>query len=167
MPSNRPDEPPAGSGWSSQPDPTRDSHSAFDEPPDQPSMPALPLSPAQPPYPPPWSRPTSTGPTAYGPSSYGPTAYGQWNSPSPPAWVPPPNNYLVLAILTTLFCFPPFGIVSIVKATSVNTLWSQGRWAEAQAASASARTWALWALAALPILLFGWGIVLAGLASVA
>ncbi|MEO6997071.1 MAG: CD225/dispanin family protein [Terracoccus sp.] len=44
------------------------------------------------------------------------------------------------AILVTMFCFLPFGVVSIVKASSVNTLWAQRRWPEAHAAAASART---------------------------
>jgi hypothetical protein len=57
----------------------------------------------------------------------------------------------VLAVLTTLFCFMPFGIVSIIKATSVNTLWSQGRVAEAVRASEQAKNWAIAALVALPV----------------
>jgi len=46
--------------------------------------------------------------------------------------------------LTTLFCCLPFGIVSIVKASQVNGLWAQGRYAEAQASSNSAKKWAMW-----------------------
>ena len=55
---------------------------------------------------------------------------------------PAPNNYLVFSILTTLFCCLPFGIVSIVKSSQVNSLWSQGRTAEAQQAADSAKQWA-------------------------
>ena len=54
----------------------------------------------------------------------------------------PPGNYLAPAILTTLFCCLPFGIVSIVKASQVNSLWSSGRYEEAQRASADAKRWA-------------------------
>jgi hypothetical protein len=54
----------------------------------------------------------------------------------------PPGNYLAPAILTTLFCCLPFGIVSIVKASQVNSLWSSGRYDEAQRASADAKRWA-------------------------
>lgn len=54
----------------------------------------------------------------------------------------PPGNYLAPAILTTLFCCLPFGIVSIVKASQVNNLWSAGRYDEAQRASADAKRWA-------------------------
>ncbi|WP_082951835.1 CD225/dispanin family protein [Mycobacterium sp. 852002-51057_SCH5723018] len=57
-----------------------------------------------------------------------------------------PNNYLVWSILATLFCFPITGIVAIVKAASVNGLWAQGLYAEAQAASASARKWVIWSV---------------------
>ncbi len=56
---------------------------------------------------------------------------------------PPPNNNLVWAILTTILCCLPFGIVSIVKATQVNSLWAQGQTAEAQAAADAAKKWAI------------------------
>ncbi len=36
---------------------------------------------------------------------------------------PPPDNNLVWAILVTVFCCLPLGIVSIVKSSQVNTLW--------------------------------------------
>jgi hypothetical protein len=65
----------------------------------------------------------------------------------PPPGQPPaaqPSTHLVLGILTTLFCCLPLGIVSIVKAAQVNGLWAQGRYAEAQAASDSAKKWAIW-----------------------
>jgi hypothetical protein len=62
-----------------------------------------------------------------------------------PGWPgqPEPDNYLVWAILTTVFCCLPLGIVSIVNSTKVSGLWSQGRYAEAQAASESAKKWAI------------------------
>lgn len=55
---------------------------------------------------------------------------------------PAPDNYLVWAILTTVLCCLPFGIVSIVNSTKVNTLWAQGDVAGAQAASEAAKKWA-------------------------
>ncbi|MGX9792368.1 CD225/dispanin family protein [Mycobacterium sp. MMS18-G62] len=55
-----------------------------------------------------------------------------------------PSSHLVFAILTTLFCCLPLGIVSIVKASQVSGLWAQGNYAGAQAASDSARKWAMW-----------------------
>jgi hypothetical protein len=54
-----------------------------------------------------------------------------------------PDNYLVWAILCTILCCLPFGIVSIVYSNRVSGLWSQGRYAEAQAASDSAKKWAI------------------------
>jgi hypothetical protein len=56
---------------------------------------------------------------------------------------PPPSNNLVWAILTTIFCCLPFGIVSIVQAAKVNGLWSQGQTAAAQEAADSAKKWAI------------------------
>jgi hypothetical protein len=74
----------------------------------------------------------------------------------PPAGPPlpvvsPPPSYLLFGILTTVFCFLPFGIVSIVKGSSVASLWAQGRYAEAQRASRAARNWAIAAVVALPV----------------
>ena len=58
----------------------------------------------------------------------------------------PPDNYLVWSILATVLCFPITGIVAIVKAASVNGLWAQGRYPEAQAAAASAKKWVRWSV---------------------
>lgn len=75
--------------------------------------------------------------------------------PPPPGNYPPPqpqgtapSSHLVLAILVTLFCCLPFGIVSIVKASQVNGLWAQGQYDAAQASSAAAKKWAIWAIIA-------------------
>jgi ABC-type Fe3+ transport system permease subunit len=54
-----------------------------------------------------------------------------------------PDNYLVWAILCTVLCCLPLGIVSIVYSTKVSGLWSQGRYAEAQAAADNAKKWAI------------------------
>ncbi|WP_422745232.1 CD225/dispanin family protein [Mycobacterium sp. WMMD1722] len=72
------------------------------------------------------------------------------NYPPPPAAQPAgpqPKTHLAFAILTTIFCCLPFGIVSIVKASQVSGLWAQGRYPEAQAASDSAAKWAKISLA--------------------
>ncbi|KZS84492.1 CD225/dispanin family protein [Mycobacterium persicum] len=65
-----------------------------------------------------------------------------WPAPQP-GYAPEPDNYLVWAILATILCCLPFGIVSIVYSTKVSGLWAQGRYAEAQAASANAKKWAI------------------------
>nr|WP_243859644.1 CD225/dispanin family protein [Amycolatopsis arida] len=74
---------------------------------------------------------------------------------------PPPDNNLVWGILTTIFCCLPFGIVSIVKASQVNTLWAQGFAAEAHKAADDARTWAIWSAAATGIVLVLYVILIA------
>lgn len=56
---------------------------------------------------------------------------------------PKPKNYLVLAILATLFCCLPFGIVSIIFSSKVNNLWDSGDYAGAQDASNKAKTWVI------------------------
>jgi predicted secreted protein len=56
----------------------------------------------------------------------------------------PPPNHLVWAILSTLFCCLPLGIVSIVFAAQVNSKWTSGDTAGAQEASDKARKFALW-----------------------
>jgi hypothetical protein len=58
--------------------------------------------------------------------------------PSPPANVP---NYLVQAILTTIFCCIPFGIVAIIFAAQVNGKLSAGDYAGAMQASKQAKMW--------------------------
>ncbi|MDE5888288.1 MAG: CD225/dispanin family protein [Muribaculaceae bacterium] len=63
------------------------------------------------------------------------------NIPNPPQV--PPNNYLVFAILTTLFCFLPTGIVAIIYATKVNTLWHAQAYGEAYDASRKAKNWSV------------------------
>ena len=59
---------------------------------------------------------------------------------------PKPTSYLALAILSTIFCCLPFGIVSIVKAAKVDSLWNAGRYLESQDASRKARNWAIAAI---------------------
>ncbi len=54
----------------------------------------------------------------------------------------PPPNYLVWAILTTIFCCLPFGIVSIVFAAQVNSKWMMGDYDGARASSKNAKLWA-------------------------
>ena len=58
---------------------------------------------------------------------------------TPGAHVP---NYLVQAILVTVFCCLPFGIVSIVFAAQVNGKLGAGDYAGAADSSNKAKTWA-------------------------
>jgi hypothetical protein len=50
-------------------------------------------------------------------------------------------NYMVQAILVTLFCCLPFGIVAIVKASQVSKQQALGSYAGALAASNDAKLW--------------------------
>jgi len=54
-----------------------------------------------------------------------------------------PSNNLVLAILSTLFCCLPFGVVSIVFASQVDGKWNSGDHAGAQEAADKAKRWAI------------------------
>jgi hypothetical protein len=54
----------------------------------------------------------------------------------------PPPNYLVFAILTTIFCCQILGIVSIVFAAQVNSKWNSGDIQGAMDASKNAKLWA-------------------------
>ena len=51
------------------------------------------------------------------------------------------SNYLVFAILTTVFCCLPTGIPAIIYASQVNTKLQLGDIAGAQAASNNAKMW--------------------------
>lgn len=75
-----------------------------------------------------------------------------------------PNN-LVWAILATLFCCLPLGIVSIVYAAKVDSLVASGNIAAARDAADRARNWAIAAAVVGPILIFFW-IMLVGASAV-
>jgi predicted secreted protein len=80
-------------------------------------------------------------------SDYGapppPPPYGSM-PPGPPAGGAPPPNYLVWAILSTLFCCLPLGIASIVFAAQVNGKWAAGDVAGAMESSRKAKQFATW-----------------------
>lgn len=57
---------------------------------------------------------------------------------------PPPPNHLVWAILTTVLCCLPLGVVSIVFSTQVNSKWAMGDVTGAQDASEKAKKFAIW-----------------------
>lgn len=57
--------------------------------------------------------------------------------------VPPPSSNLIWGILTTIFCCLPFGIVSIVYASRVDSLWYAGYHDESRRNAKKAGTWAL------------------------
>lgn len=61
---------------------------------------------------------------------------------------PKPDNYLVWAILTTLFCCLPLGIVSIVFAAQVDGKYNSGDYAGAVESSEKAKKFAKFAVLA-------------------
>jgi hypothetical protein len=64
--------------------------------------------------------------------------------PVPPTFdVPPlkPNNWLWLAIVVTILCCLPFGIVSIIYAAKVDSLYFNGRYEESKQMSQRAKMW--------------------------
>ena len=50
-----------------------------------------------------------------------------------------PDNYLAFAIVSTILFFVPTGIIAIIKASKVDSLWIEGKYDEAEAMSAQAR----------------------------
>lgn len=52
-----------------------------------------------------------------------------------------PKTWLVESILATLFCCLPFGLVGLIKAANVGTLYQAGKYAEAVVASQEAGKW--------------------------
>ncbi len=92
------------------------------------------------------TSPQSTGntPSSHNQASSQSTFYTQadpcQNDPNKPLR---PDNYLIMAILVTIFCCLPFGIVGIIKASDVNGLYDKGRYEEAEKASADAKKWSM------------------------
>ncbi len=56
----------------------------------------------------------------------------------------PPDNNLVWAILSTVLCCLPLGVVAIIKSTKVKELWQQGDKEGAIKAAADAKKYAIW-----------------------
>ena len=91
---------------------------------------------------------------AYNPSGFdsqnnqGYAAAGNPFTNNGPGNIPPikPDNNMVWAILSTLCCCLPLGIVSIIYASRVNGYYYSGNYAAAQEAADKAKNWALYSL---------------------
>lgn len=59
----------------------------------------------------------------------------------------PPRSYLLFSVLVTIFCFWPTGIVALMNALRVNSLWKTQQHDKARKASRRARNWGLLTLA--------------------
>lgn len=117
--------------------------------PTPPPVPSPPPVPTRPPVPsPPMTPPTSSPPPPFGaPPGYGgPPSFGYGAGQ-------PPNNYLVWAILTTILCCLPLGVVSIVFSSQVNSKWAMGDAQGALKASNNARNFAI--ASAVAVLVIG------------
>ena len=101
----------------------------------------------------PQGQPYYGGNLQFGQTPYGAQPYGQ------PAAAPPPN-FLVWAILSTLFCCQPLGIPSIVYAARVNAMYEGGNIAGAMESSRKAKQFAIWS-AAVMVVVYGLLLVLA------
>ncbi|GAA3807032.1 hypothetical protein GCM10022226_28940 [Sphaerisporangium flaviroseum] len=99
----------------------------------------------------------------YPPPGGGGYGYGQqpYGGGGPAA----PDNHLVPAILTTIFCCLPFGIVSIVKSSQVNSKWAVGDYQGAIAASEEAKTWwkraLIWGIVTQVVIIVGYFLLVA------
>lgn len=80
-----------------------------------------------------------------------PNYYG--GAPQQPG--PPPQNYLVWAIISVFLCWP-LAIPAIIFSTQVNTKWAQGDAMGAQESSRKAKTFALWATIAGAVSIVLW-----------
>ncbi|MCG2420123.1 CD225/dispanin family protein [Aequorivita sp. F47161] len=65
----------------------------------------------------------------------------------------PPENYLIFAILMTIFCCWPVGIFAILKATKVRELWAMGDEVGAQKAADDAKKLTIWGAVAAFVLI--------------
>lgn len=76
--------------------------------------------------------------------------YQQTPPPAPTEYeydIPPrPKTWLIESILATLFCCLPVGIVGIINAARVNSLYDQTLYEKSKHASARAKRWTLVAL---------------------
>lgn len=100
----------------------------------------------------------SAGSAQENPRAPSPGAYGH---PYNPTYIPCPPTHLVWAILSTLCCCLPLGIVAIVKSCQVSSYYAHGRYDEALIASDDARQWSLYALLAgllIPLIKIVWGL---------
>jgi hypothetical protein len=125
--------------------------------------------PAQPGYPAQSGYPAAPqyGATPYPAApQYGATPYPAAPQYGGASFTPPPRNYLVWAILTTVLCCLPLGIVSIVFSAQVNSKWAAGDFAGAQGSAAKAKSFAIWSAVVGAVLVVVYiGLLVAGVIS--
>ena len=99
----------------------------------------------------------------YGGQAYPVQPYGGYAGPAGP----PPDNYLVWAILSAVLCCLPLGIVSIVYAAQVNDKWLRGDAAGAMESSRKAKQFATWSAIVTVVLYVVFAIIYVGIFAVA
>lgn len=154
-------------------------------PPERPDGPPLSWGPPPSDSPPPaWGPPADAPPPAGPPpggGGYGPPGGGGYGPPpgygypgGTGGYMPPgrgpagpqPPSYLVGAILATLFCCLPFGVVSIVYAAQVSSKYNAGDFYGATESSKKAKAWMIASiLVGLVIILIYVGLGLAAASS--
>ena len=67
---------------------------------------------------------------------------------------------MVWAILSTILCCMPLGVVAIIKASKVEQLWYQGFHAEAQRAADDAKKWSIYSAVSIGVLILLYFIVM-------
>lgn len=77
------------------------------------------------------------------------------------SYVPKPDSHLGLAIVTTLLCCLPLGIVAILKANKVNEYYVMKQYALASQASSDAKKWSLIGMFSSIIIWFFYFIIMA------
>lgn len=80
---------------------------------------------------------------------------------------PCPSSNLAWAILVTIFCCLPFGIVAIVYASKVSGLYAAGQYNAAVEAARKAKNWSLWGVLTYFIFWVLYFIVIVGVMGVA
>lgn len=92
--------------------------------------------------------PIPSGQQGYNPNQgyYGRQGYNPQGYPYGPGQQGPPPSYLAWAIISTLCCCIPFGVVAIVYASKVNSLWARGDMYGAKKASERAQMWTILAI---------------------
>lgn len=73
--------------------------------------------------------------------------YHSYQQAPRPILPPPPKNWLVKAILVTVLCCLPFGIVALVYSSRMDSAWCAGQQEMAQQAADNAKKWVIAGLA--------------------
>jgi Interferon-induced transmembrane protein/TIR domain len=74
---------------------------------------------------------------------------------------PKPSNNLVIAIVATILCLP-IGIVGVLAANKVDTLWANEQYNEAISEAQKAKNWSIYAFIVVAILYIFYAIALTG-----